>query len=223
MSKRIYALNDKVFDTINRNSAYWIGFLYGDGNCTCQNKIRLALSWSDRDHLIKFRDFLQTPDRPIKEVVTEYGHNASIELRSWKLHNILKKYELTKRKDHRGYVHIDLLQDSIVSDFVRGIFDADGCFYYDGLHKNNLFAEITGRKPLMKSLKQVLVRHNIINDKKKIVKNGSIFRIRLAKQDTLKLVAFLYKDNPRYFLKWKYGIAKCYLDRLNESTKQQSK
>jgi hypothetical protein len=40
----------------------------------------------------------------------------------------------------------------------------------------------------------------------------------MAKDDTLRLMTFLYKDKPYYFLKRKYGIAKNYLDRLNETT-----
>lgn len=220
--KRKYELNERVFDVINPESAYWIGFLYGDGNCTCSNKVRIALQWSDREHLFGFRNFIGSIDRPVKEIITDRCHNAHIEFRSWRVHNTLQKYELTKRKEERGAIHPDLLQYDIVSDFIRGIFDADGCFYYDGLHKNHLFAEITGRMPLIKAVKSVLVSRGVISEKKKIVKNGSVFRIRFAKADTLKLINFLYGNNPRYKLKRKFGLAKDYLDRLNDSALEKS-
>lgn len=217
--KRKYALNEEVFDEVNSNSAYWIGYLYGDGNCTCENKVRLCCAIKDKELIIAFRNFISCIEKPIKYFMNNGKYpSCSFEVRSWKFHNALKKYELTKTKEHRGLLHIDLMQDNVAKDFVRGLFDADGCFYYDGLHKNNLFAEITGNMPVMKSLKSILLRHKVISEKKKITKNGSIFRIRLAKADCLRLINFMYGDKPRYFLKRKYGMAKSYLDRLNETT-----
>ena len=125
---------------------------------------------------------------------------------------------MTKRKEKRGYIHPDLTQKEVVSDFVRGLFDADGAFYYDGLHKNWLFAEITGYMPVLISLKKVLVSAGVLNENKNITKNGKIYRIRFPKDSALKLIRFMYRDKPKYFLKRKYGLAKNYLDRLNETT-----
>lgn len=225
--QRKYGLNDRVFDVITPESAYWIGYLYGDGNCTQENKVRMFLAWEDKDLAYSFRDFIGSIDRPIKEVRNQWGQYAAIEFRSWRVHNIIRKYGLTKCKKDRGSVHPDLLQYDVAPDFIRGVFDADGCFYYDGNHKNHLFAEITGYMPLLKCIKNVLVSRGVINEGKKIVKNGSVFRIRFAKIDCAKLIYFLYGNNPKYFLKRKYGIAKDHLDRLNDSTsgsqaKQQS-
>ena len=219
MTKRKYQLNEKVFDEINRSSAYWIGYLYGDGNCTTENKVRLCLSSVDKDMLYQFRNFIGAVDKPVKDYIGANNKPYSrFEVRSWRFHNTLLKYELTKRKEKRGYIHPALLQREVVADFIRGVFDADGSFYFDGNHKNWLFAEITGYLPLLIVLKKVLVSYNIISDKKNITKNGKIFRIRFPKDATLKLIPFLYKDNPNYFLSRKYGLAKNYLDRLNEIT-----
>ena len=216
--KRKYELNEEIFDKLTKDSAYWLGFMYGDCNCTRENKIRFALSEVDYSQLIRFRNFVGSEDRPIKRFVSNGKPECGFEFRSWHVHTAISKYELTKRKENRGRLHTDLLQDSISKDFIRGIFDADGSFYYDGLHKNNLFAEITGYMPLLKDIKNILVRFNVISDKKKIVKNGSIFRIRMAKADTIKLIHFLYGDSPRYFLPRKYGMAINYLERLNDTT-----
>ena len=223
MRKRKYKLNENIFDTITRDSAYWIGFLYGDGNCTSENKIRLVLSATDYEHLIKFRAFVGSIERPIKQFINfREALACGFEFRSWHMHDILKKYELTRRKENRGRLHQDLGQDSVIRDFIRGVFDADGCFYYDGLHKNNLFAEITGRTALLKDIKEALVRAGVISDKKKLVKNGCIKRIRLAKDDTIRFIKFIYADKPRYYLSRKYGMALSYLERLNDMTQKRS-
>lgn len=215
MTKRIYPLDERVFDSLGNDAAYWLGYIYADGNCTQENKIRLACAWSDRELLIQFRDFIKSTGRPIKEVLTDRCHNASLEFRSWRIHNRIKRYELTRAKALRGRLHAELLQREIAPDFVRGFFDGDGCFYYGGLHKNWLFAEITGFKPALQDIKNILVMFGVIDDRKKIVKNGSIFRIRFAKDSTLRLIEFLYGNNPRYYLRRKFGIAESYLQRLN--------
>lgn len=223
MFKRKYELNERVFDEVNSESAYWIGYLYGDGNCSCENKVRLCCKEQDKELLIGFRNFIQCIKKPIKHFLNNGKYpTVSFEVRSWKFIKALAKYELNKLKSQRSGIHIDLLQDGVSKDFVRGLFDADGSFYYDGLHKNNLYAEITGNMPVLKSIKSILVRHNIVDEGKKIVANGSVFRIRLAKSDCLKLINFMYEGKPRYFLKRKYGLARSYLDRLNEMTLKKS-
>ena len=65
--KRKYALNEKAFDEVNSSSAYWIGYLYGDGNCTRENRIRLCCSEKDKDILFSFRDFVSCVEKPIKD------------------------------------------------------------------------------------------------------------------------------------------------------------
>ena len=215
---RKYKLNEKIFDELTPDVAYWLGFMYGDCNCTVENKIRFALAEEDYQQLVRFKNFVGSIDRPIKRFLSNGKPQCGFEFRSWHIHNTVSKYGLTRRKENRGRLHIDLLQDIFVKDFVRGLFDADGSFYYDGLHKNHLFAEITGHMAVLKDIKNILVRFSVISDKKNIVKNGSVFRIRLAKEDTIKLIHFLYADSPRYFLSRKYGMAKSYLERLNDTT-----
>ena len=217
-NKRKYKLNEQVWCTLTPDLAYWIGFLYGAGNCTQENKVRIQIQWSDREHLFAFRHFIGSEDRPVKEVITDRCHNASIEFRSWKVHNIIKKYELTRRKSERGRLHLSLLHPDVVKDFLRGLFDADGSFYYGGQHNNYLYAEISGHMPLLVDVKNILVEAGVISEKKHIVRNGSVFRIRFAKSDAVKLANYLYGDNPTYKLSRKYGMVKSYLDRLNEVT-----
>ena len=218
--RRKYSLDEKVFDNINEESSYWLGFLYGDGSCTNENKVRITISQKDKDLLISFRDFIKSINRPIKEKITKINgkeyYGSHLEFRSWRIHNAIKKYELTKIKSKRGRLHIDFLQPEIRRHFIRGLFDADGTFYYDGKNKQKLFSEITGQKSLLKDIKNILVLDNVIRDNKKIVKNGSIFRIRMAAEDTIKLINYIYKGNPKYKLKRKFNLAKSYRERLNE-------
>lgn len=218
--QRKYKLKEKVFDTLTNELAYWLGFLYGDGNCTTENKIRVTLSQKDKEHLFSFRNFIGSEDRPIKDRTHQIGgkeyYSSNIEFRSWRVHNKIKKYELTIRKEFRKRLNIELLQPEIRRHFVRGVFDADGSFYYDGHKRQWLFAEITGYKTLLKDIKNILVVDGVISSKKKIVKNNSIFRLRLAKNDTINLIDYIYKGEPKFKMKRKYNLAQQYRERLNE-------
>ena len=218
--KRKYTLNESCFDTLDEKTAYWIGFLYGDGNCTTENKVRVAVQWSDREHLFALRSFINSLDRPIKEKTDNFRntHIANFEFRSWKIHNALKRYNLTKIKSERGRLPFYLLQPGIRQKFLLGLWDADGSFYYDCKNPNKVFSEVTGYMPILKDVKNILVEDKIISEKKKIVRNGSVFRIRLAKEDTLKLIKYLYGDFTSYSLKRKAVFVKQYYERLNTQT-----
>ena len=52
-------INSNIFNTIDtEEKAYWLGFLYADGNVLDNNTISLELSTVDKEHLIKFNSFL---------------------------------------------------------------------------------------------------------------------------------------------------------------------
>ncbi len=216
MVKRKYPINEQMFDKINNKSAYWLGFLYADGNCTTENRIRLQLSLKDKDVLNKFRNFMQSNTRPIK-LKDNNGYPAChFGFRSWRVHNRVKVYELTQRKEKRHRLHPDLLQKGIRQHFIRGYFDGDGSFYVD--KRGYLFAEITGYKPVIRDIKNCLVSDGIISEKKKIVKNGpTVVRLRLSASEAVLLGKYLYKD-AFYFADRKHTIYKNHVERLNNLT-----
>lgn len=214
--KRKYPINERVFDNITPESAYWIGFLYADGACANENKIRLWQQIKDLDVLRKFKNFLQTGSRPIKRKEQDGFVYAGLEVRSWRLHNKLKPYEVTFNKHLRHRVHVDLLQKDVRRHFIRGIFDGDGCFYVD--KRGYLFAEITGYKPLLRDIKNCLVSDGIIKDTKNLVKNGkTIFRIRFSAREALLLGDYIYKGAVS-FMDRKYYLYKHHVERLNTSS-----
>ena len=61
-ARRVYTLNEAVFDSITADSAYWIGFLMADGCVYVHQQhfpaIQLELARRDHAHVEKFRDFL---------------------------------------------------------------------------------------------------------------------------------------------------------------------
>ena len=213
MYKRTYPINERCFDELNDRSAYFLGLLYADGRCTLENKVRLWVSEKDKGILLRYRDFLQTNSRPIKNKLLDGKQYFGLDFRSWRVHNKIKEYELTLRKEKRHRLNIKLLQPEVRRHFVRGIFDGDGGFYVD--KRGYMFAEITGHKPLLKDLKNILVLDNVIEKNKHIVKNGSIFRIRFGAKETLLLGQYMY-NNAKDFIERKNSIYRNHVERLNE-------
>lgn len=56
---RRWPLDETVFDTLNENSRYWVGFLMADGSVT-RNRLSLHLAARDVAHLRKLRRFLHS-------------------------------------------------------------------------------------------------------------------------------------------------------------------
>jgi hypothetical protein len=86
-----------------------------------------------------------------------------------------------------------------LSDFIRGYFDGDGCAMY---LKNNRFntAFTCGSKKFLDELLKIL-------QKECGVKGGSYDKnsmsLKFGKKDSILIGQFMYKDNPRLFLKRK--------------------
>lgn len=134
-----------VFDSIDtEDKAYWLGFLYADGNVRSDdgihnnNTVSTELNFIDYEHIIKFKTFMgdQRPDSIIrvrerftakgnKQKMAAYdvcnGHlrQSLIDLGCVPAKSLILKFpeeEIFKEKD-------------FVYDFIRGYVDGDGCLY----------------------------------------------------------------------------------------------
>lgn len=204
MFKRNFYLDEKVFNVLDNINSYWLGFLWGDGYIN-GNRLQLALSYKDYDHLVKFKNFMKSKELNIrifnskcKETISK---SCEIRFRSWKIHSDLEKYKITLNKNIRGKIPNIFYNKNVRRIFLRGLFDADGCFTING--RGYLFAEITGEIETMLYVKKLIEKDlgMILN----IVKNGSIYRIRFSASNTIKLGDYIYKDKTDdEFLSRKY-------------------
>ena len=94
---RRYNLDESFFEKIdNKEKAYWLGFLSGDGAIT-ENKVRLRLAIKDKIHLKKFKETVEWAGK-------DYYHKDADALevcfRSFKMLNDLARYFITPRKTY---------------------------------------------------------------------------------------------------------------------------
>jgi len=207
MFKRKYNLDEGIFSKLESRNSYWIGFLWGDGYMN-GNRLQLCLSYKDYDHLVKFRNFMRSPEINIKVFDSKnkkkniISKSCEIRFRSWKIYNDLKRYKIVLNKTDRGKVPEEFYKKIYRRMFLRGLFDADGCFTIDS--RGYLFSEITGDYETVLYAKEITEKE--IGAICNIVKNGSIYRIRLSASDTLKLGDYIYKDKTENeFLNRKYN------------------
>jgi DNA-binding transcriptional regulator WhiA len=75
MGPKVYTVNEAVFDTITEESAYWLGFLMADGSIntgkTGNPRIALTLAERDREHLVKFRKFLNCSNQILFQLLPQ--------------------------------------------------------------------------------------------------------------------------------------------------------
>lgn len=193
--------------------AYWAGYFSAGGNCTTENKVRLVTTPENEDLLTSFQEFLSTDSQIRHFLYKNVYQQCSLDVRSDELCEGLDLYALRRPKD-LIVPQLRLLKDEFVRDFVRGYFGADGSCFYDDQNKQWLFAEITGYLPMLTVLRETLNKHGVIDETKKITKNGKIFRIRFPKEDAKKLFRFIYNGKSHYALSRKRKMVEAYFEKL---------
>lgn len=114
------------FETINRKTAYWLGFLFGDGCIPDKentSQLYIALSANDEEHLLKFRDEV-APEKPIYRYEENSFKYSRLEICRIELIDSLERHGLDCEKTESGVVPD--LNDEMFGHFTRGLFDADG-------------------------------------------------------------------------------------------------
>jgi intein/homing endonuclease len=137
-----YQVNENYFEKIdNEEKAYWLGFLYADGNVRLINgrsgQLKLKLKQSDKKHIEKFNECLNSnyPINDGMEIVKsndrEYKcHFSVVNIYNTKLVKDLFNIGCMNNKTYK-LKFPTFLDNTLIRHFIRGYFDGDGC-----IHKN---------------------------------------------------------------------------------------
>lgn len=125
---RLVAANDTIFDSWTPLSAYLYGVLYSDGHVTRppHHGVKIYLGEKDMEWLLFLRScfcpFARVHCVPIRDQWrprNAIGFNFS----SRQVVSQLRSFGIKERPPE--------MPDDMIRHFVRGIFDGDGCAYYD--------------------------------------------------------------------------------------------
>ena len=207
---RIYHLDETRFDEIQDESqAYWLGFLMADGCVRSDGTIHIKLASKDYDHLNKFREFIKT-NYLIKETTNNGRYYKHIVMRSQHMVDSLMTLGVVPRKSPITKIPPpELLQESLVRHFIRGVFDGDGWVTYNW--KVGLVFGIIGSYTLMSQIQEVLIRncglnHTKLHRDKQQASNTYVSLVYGGNKQTRRIYRYLYANAniylPRKELIW---------------------
>lgn len=131
-----YPVNEQYFDTLDPESAYWLGFLHADGHLSHQYRLKLNVAVQDKDHLLAFTDAIDSgyvtrvdTRNESEQIATTLGGQHLIER--------VRELGITRQKSHNQTIPVDLLErEQLEYPFIRGYWDGDGSYSEHGRRSN---------------------------------------------------------------------------------------
>lgn len=195
-----YTYNENCFNQLNEQSCYFLGYLFADG-CLLDKTfkcVKLTLALEDINILEKFKLFLGT-NAPILTYRSNKGfYNSTVRINNIKIYNKLKELKLEPRKS-LILKFPDYLPDEMLSHFMRGFFDGDGCICLkNGKIFKYLHLNLVSSYDFLFKYREILEKKCSIN-RRKIIKRDNIYLLDITrKRDLLKIKDFLYKNATIY-------------------------
>lgn len=133
-----YHVNKDYFEKIdNEWKAYWLGFMYADGwNCEDKNSIGLRLQETDKNHIQKFKDSIQSDSKTYFSkggdtmIIGKNCHaqnQYSISISNQKICKDLSKLGCVQRKTYiLKFPNENQVPRNLLRHFIRGFLDGDG-------------------------------------------------------------------------------------------------
>lgn len=203
-------INENLFKEINdSNSAYWLGFLYADGNIRDgnRNEISLELKEEDFDTIKDFHEYCGNKNSIRKHVIKRnnkeyYSYISSFSSKQVK-ENLINLGCVPKKSLILKCPSNTQVPKEYFYDFLRGYIDGDGYIQYD-FDKYRYRIVICGTKEMLQG---IITRCewfeycSITKDNK-----SSIYTLTISnKENVYNILSKLY-ENSKYHLKRKFDI-----------------
>lgn len=216
--------NEHVFDVIDtEEKAYWLGFIYADGNISSigggkkpRYRFELDLKISDIEHLFKFNTFMGYAGNNVKIGTTKCGgklfYRCRFGVTNKHLWNVLNSYGCTPNKSLTlQFPDKSIFKDEgLIRHFLRGYFDGDGCITYS-IHKlkngdimHSGLATVIGTIDFLNAFSENSVESTNIKPLNR--DSQYTFVIYFSQKRTKKLISILY-DDSKIYLNRKYNRA----------------
>lgn len=156
-TSRKYDFNLSFFQNIDtEEKAYWLGFIFADGSMHKDgNGMSIGLARVDKSHLEKLANIINF-DGPILDI--ESNESSYLALYSKEMFECLfNKGCFINKTDILRFPNKDIISDDLMSHFIRGYFDGDGC-----ITSKPIFS-ISGNKEFLTELQIYLVNKLNLN------------------------------------------------------------
>ncbi|MEK6958485.1 MAG: hypothetical protein AABW59_00405 [archaeon] len=194
--KRTYLLNERFFDEWTNKSAYFLGWMYSDGNVTNNLRtIQLHIHKKDLAIIKKFKKCLKSTQK-----IFIRGDYVEFRVHSKAICKTLINLGCPPKKTHKLAFPTNIPKKYHAS-FVRGYFDGDGSIHFN--KPNTIKIRIVGYAPFITKLKEKIEENKIYTTE---VKNwSSCSGIELYGDNARRFCKWIYKDAEHLYLKRKYN------------------
>ena len=188
-SVRRIDIDETVFESLTRDSMYWLGFLGADGNIHGHN-IKVELHPQDIDCLEKFKQFMKS-GHSVRE--TKKGKYVAFTFSSPRVAKSLARFGVTPNKS-LTFTPYEYCANN--ADFWRGMIDGDGTIRIckDGYLK----IALCGSKPCMEAFSKWVQKNSC--SKGTLHKDRNIYKVMLSGASAIEIARKLYANDPKYFL-----------------------
>jgi intein-encoded DNA endonuclease-like protein len=204
----------KKIDT--EHKAYWLGFMYADGNIH-ENKgkslrVSIGLDSKDTKHLEKFKESLKWEGtiriykRGIKAKRPDH-YTSTIKIRSNKMGlDLIDKGCVIRKTLVATFPDFSKVPKSLIHHFIRGYFDGDGSvFISNEKHWRNgkispvIHCRYIGTKNMMEKIAEITGFPAVVVKKYRNSNQPNIYVIEIKRNPRCrKMMEFLYKDSTVY-------------------------
>lgn len=209
----IYKANYRIFQNIdNAEKAYWLGFLAADGyvyqrnNSQAGNFCGINIHRKDRQHLEKFKIFMNSDVNIIDHIQTEgFSNNtpmSRIIFNSNDMVNDLIEKGVTPRKSLT--LQPPNINKEFYLPFILGYFDGDGSIFQSS--NKEFYINIVGTKEILEWINNILNINAKLEQRKETEKNNYYIRCG-GYQKPYNIMKQLY-DSVSVHLDRKYDIYK---------------
>jgi hypothetical protein len=191
--KKTTVTRTDAFDNLTEESSYWIGFLMADGYVSQTRygtkSVKLGLSADDRDHILKFKEFLGTTAKVVDYRNPTTGYRSS-QLTVYDSHLVseLERYGVVPHKTFIAKAPTCLLKNR---DFWRGLFDGDGSITFRSEYP---MLKMCGSESLVNQFLE-FAREYAPSCGSHVYKKSSIFAVDLAGNYACEVAKALYEDS----------------------------
>lgn len=186
-------VNENFFEVIDtEEKAYWLGFMYADGCVnTSRDSIELSLKEEDFNHIVKFKNALDSEHKigkKVKRINNKEYVSYRLHIRNKKLKDDLIKHGCIPKKSK--VLTFPKLKNDLVIHFIRGYVDGDGCITTHKTSKISL--EILGTYEFLNGIRSYF---KLSNDKYIYNFNHSdVKRLVITGQKAFNIIESMYKD-----------------------------
>lgn len=200
-------VNDHIFDSIDtEEKAYWLGFLYADGNVHLHSKswkVELGLQEQDYEHLVKYAAFIGYSKQPSYRPKTKsYRIVTGSRLMAEQL---MSKGCVPRKSLILTFPSYDVVPKELMRHFIRGYFDGDGCITLrHNVNSTVPIPSLLGTKEFLQGLLNEIGFADTQIIKKEEWTASNTYNLVFRKEQGYRFLDYMYKD-AAVFLQRKYN------------------